>query len=264
MYHMASLLQMAKGLKQRRLDAARRRQRSARQLQNALLVQKRSSSGLDSVERKIESTKEELTDVSGVLGLKLAQKESLERLISNAKERLMHEHQAKEQTVQEFEFAQSEEEKQNAVSRLRTITERIEELGYEITERSIMLKKITNSINNVESEKSKISTRLQRQSKTKPVLKERFKNSLKESKEFKKQLNSSTRQAEIAANKLEKLKEKLSKVSKNKRKSSTKKAKRKASKAKPKVAKKAKRKASKAKPKVDKKAKRKASKAKRK
>ncbi len=211
---MASLLQMANRLKQKRLEAARKRQRNARQLQNALLVQKRSSSGLQQVERKIETTKEELNDVSGVLGTKLAQKESLERLIVNAEERLGREHEAKEQAVQEFESAQSEDEKHNALYRLRTITERIEELGSELTERRRMHKKITNSINNIESEKSKISTRLQRQAKTKPVLKEKFTSSLKEAKQFKKQLDSSTKQAQLTGNKLEKLKAKLAKPKK--------------------------------------------------
>ena len=66
-----------------------------------------------SLQRRIESSREQLVDVSSVLTQRLAQQESLQRLIVAAEERLNQEKEAKEQTQQELEYATSEEEKQH-------------------------------------------------------------------------------------------------------------------------------------------------------
>ena len=111
---MGSLVRLASKLEKKKQEVSKIRRKSQRELDKVKSVHRRSASGLKTIERHIESAREELTDVSGVLTQKLAQKESIERLVAAAEDRLNREKEAKEQAEQDLEFADSPEEKQNA------------------------------------------------------------------------------------------------------------------------------------------------------
>jgi len=158
------------------------KRRGERELKKVQSQYRRSTSGLKSVERRIETAKEHLTDVSGVLTQKLAQQESIQRLVAAAEERLNREKEAKEQVEQEIDFAESDEEKQNSEFRLRSISNRILELVTEIKERNKTRKKLTDYIEEYSKSTSKISSQIQKQAHNKPTLKKLIQTSQKASK----------------------------------------------------------------------------------
>ena len=115
---MGSLTKLATKLEQRKKQVSQLKRKSERELKKAQLIHRKSASGLASVEKKLETAREELSDVSDVLTQKLAQQESIQRLIKAAEERLSRDKEAKDQVEQEIEFAESPEEKQIAQWRL--------------------------------------------------------------------------------------------------------------------------------------------------
>ncbi len=169
---MTSLEKLVIQLRQKKQDATKIRQKTEEQLKSARTSEKRSLSGLQIVDKKIESERETSEDVSTVLTQKTSQLESIGRLISMAEERLAKEKETIEQIEQEIEFADNPEEKQNTEARLRSLNNHIEELISEIKIRQKTADKISNDIANYSNIQSKISSTIQKQTKSKPVLRE--------------------------------------------------------------------------------------------
>ncbi|MFB5615891.1 MAG: hypothetical protein ACE5RS_01955, partial [Nitrosopumilus sp.] len=122
---LASLEKLVIQLRQKKQEATKLRKQAEEQVKEFRSAEKRSASGLQSLDKKIESEKEESSDVSTVLTRKNSQLESIGRLIAAAEERLTREKEVLEQTEQEIEFADNPTEKQNAEARLRSINDRI-------------------------------------------------------------------------------------------------------------------------------------------
>ena len=150
---MGSLVKLATKLEKKKQEVSKIKRKSLRELEKVKSIQRKSASGLKTIERHIESAKEQLSDVSGVLTQKLAQKESIERLIAAAQEKLTRENEAKEQAEQDYEFADSPEEKQSAEYRLKAIADRIDELKEEIKQRNKTARKISAEIDDFSSYK---------------------------------------------------------------------------------------------------------------
>ena len=129
---MVSLARKAVLLQQRKQEAAKLRRKGERDFQKTQSLANRSVSGLVSLQRRIDSSKEQLEDVSGVLTQRMAQQDSIQRLIANAQENLRRENEEKEQAEQEVSFSDSDEEKHQAEARLRIINERIDELVQQV------------------------------------------------------------------------------------------------------------------------------------
>ncbi len=125
---MGSLVRLAEKLEEKKSEVGKLKRKTERELKKSKFLQRSSVSGLSSIERKIDWGRENLSDVSGILTQKLAQQESIQRLLLSAEERLNREKEAKQQTEQEIEFAESTEEKQSAQARLRSILNRIDEI----------------------------------------------------------------------------------------------------------------------------------------
>ena len=219
---LASLEKLVIKLRQKKQQATTLRKKSERQLQQVRSVERRSSSGLNSIDRKIESEKEDATDVSGILNQKTSQLESIERLVVAAHERLNREKEALSDAEQKLEFASNIEEKQYAQSQLNTIHDRIQELEFEIKNRDKTAKKIAEDVAKYNEIKSKISTKIQKQSKSKPSLRETMSASHKAAEKFVKDLEQKTRVEESAAKALEKVHSNLQILLAKKRKSSKK------------------------------------------
>jgi hypothetical protein len=169
---LASLEKLIVQLRQKKQEAVKLRQKTEDQLKSARTSEKRSLSGLQTVDKKIESEREASSDVSTVLTQKTSQLESIGRLVTMAEERLAKEKEIIEKTEQEIEFADNPEEKQNAEARLRSLHGHVEELVSEIKNRQKTANKISNDIENYSNVQSKISSTIQKQTKSKPTLRE--------------------------------------------------------------------------------------------
>jgi len=97
-----SIVRLAEKLQEKKSQVAKLKRKTERELKKSKLLQKVSVSGLASIERKIDWGRENLSDVSGILTQKLAQQESIQRLLITAEERLNREKDAKQQTEQEI------------------------------------------------------------------------------------------------------------------------------------------------------------------
>ena len=169
---MASLEKLVIQLRQKKQEASKLRQKAENQVKEFRSAEKRSVSVLHTIDRKIEFEREESGDVSTVLLRKNAQLESIGRLIATAEDRLSKEKEAIEQAEQEIEFADSPLEKQNAETRLRSLSAHVDELVEEIKSRQKTAKKITGDVTNFSDIKSKIVSKIQKQTKSKPSLRE--------------------------------------------------------------------------------------------
>jgi len=169
---LTSLEKQVVQLRQKKNETTNLRKKAEKQLKDTRIIERRSSSGLISVDRKIESEREDVSDVSSVLIRKISQLESIERLVIAAEERLSREKELIEQTEQEIEFSENPEEKQNAEARLRSLNDRIQELIFEIKSRQKTGKKISDDIDKFSDIKSHITSKIQKQFKSKPSLRE--------------------------------------------------------------------------------------------
>jgi len=263
-----ALVRLAEKLEEKKSQAVKLKRKTERELKKSKLLQKVSVSGLASIERKIDWGRENLSDVTGILTQKLAQQESIQRLLSTAEERLNREKEAKQQTEEEIEFSDSIGEKESAQARLHSILDRINEATFEIKQRKKMTKKVVDTIEEFKKSKSKISNKIHKEIQEKPELQKLIKKSKKSSVRLAKQFVSKTTQEENTKKYLKKVKLKLEEFKAKKRKFAAKRAalKRKlaAQRKKRKTSKKPKRKTSRVKRKTSKKPKRKSSRVKRK
>ena len=133
---MVSVTRVLKVSQTAKIDASRRRRQTERKLKESLSLSRRSTSGLGSLQRRLESFHENTAQVTNLLNQRLAQRDSVGRLKTAAEERLNQEKDAKTSAEQELEFADSAEEKTSARSRLDVIIERISELQAEIRQRA--------------------------------------------------------------------------------------------------------------------------------
>ncbi len=169
---LASLEKLVIQLRQKKQEATKLRQKAENQVKQLRSAEKRSSSGLQTIDKKIESEREESTDVSNVLLRKNAQLESIGRLIVTAEDRLATEKEAIDQIEREIEFADSPIEKENAEARLNSLNKHVGELVEEIKRRQKTAKKILDDVTNFSDIQSKIVSKIQKQTKSKPSLRE--------------------------------------------------------------------------------------------
>ena len=214
---LASLENLIRTLRKKKQEATNLRKKTEKQLQEVRSLEQRSSSGLHSIDKKIESEREDATGISDILNQKMAQLESIERLVASAKERIIRDKETLSQTEQEVEFTQNPEEKQNVESRLTSLNDHIGELEYEIKNREKTAKKIAEDIARYNEIKSKISSKIQQQSKSKPPLREKLHSSHKDAQKFAKALEQKTRAEAAAAKSLEAISSKLKELLTKKR-----------------------------------------------
>jgi len=154
---LASFEKLVLKLRQRKQDVSKLRLKAEKQLKESRSIERRSSSGLVFLDKKIESEKEDSSEVSNILTQKNSQLESIHRLVTAAEERLNREKEALTDTEQEIEFAENLEEKQSAETRLNSIKSNIGELEFEIKSRQKTAKKIAEEVATNTEIKSKIN-----------------------------------------------------------------------------------------------------------
>ncbi len=222
---LASLVRQTVLLQSRKQEAAKLRRKSEKEFLQAKSLANRSVSGLVSLQRRIDFSKEQLENVSGILTQRVAQQESIQRLIANAQENLRRENEAKEQAEQEVDFAELDEEKHQAIARLRIITERIDELVDEIKQRSKTVKKISQGIEDYKKSSTKLANKIQKQTHSKPDLQKLIKTGRKTTIRLAKQIERKAKQEESAKLNLSKISKKLSELVSKRRNMSAKKKK---------------------------------------
>ncbi len=136
-------------LRQRKQDVSKLRLKAEKQLKASRSIERRSSSGLVFLDKKIESEKEDSSEVSNILTQKNSQLESIHRLVTAAEERLNREKEALTDIEQEMEFAENLEEKQSAETRLNSIKSNIGELEFEIKSRKKTAKKLPKKLQQI-------------------------------------------------------------------------------------------------------------------
>ena len=214
---MVTLEKLVSDLRKKKQEATKLKNKSEKKLQEYRSLERRSSAGLNTIEKKIESQKEDAFDLSETLTQKNAQIESIERLISAAKERLGIDKDAINQTEQELEFTDNPEEKVYAESRLRSLKDHVEELESEIKNRVKTAKKIADEIAQFSDIKSKINSKIQKQAHSKPPLREKMVSSHKEAAKLEKELEQRIKAEKLATNALEKAVKRLDEYLKKKK-----------------------------------------------
>lgn len=206
---MASLSRVADKLKQEKLEASKLRRQNERMLNKAKSLNRKSSSGLHSLERRLEGTREKLGDINTEFNQILARKESLERLIKAAHERLKIEADTKEQAEIDLENADSDYAKQMAAERVAQIADKIQELKSEIKQRESAAQKLVDVIEDHKKSKIHTSSQIHKQTQTKPTLVTLIKKSKTSSEKFQKKLETAAKRETSIAKNLEKITEKL-------------------------------------------------------
>lgn len=224
MNSLASLDKLAKQLKQQKLEASKLRRRSENQLKQVVSVARKSSSGLNSLSKRLEGSKEKLGEINAEFNQILARRESLERLVKTAHERLTREMEAKDQAEIDVANAESDEAKQSASDRVTQIAEKIAELESEIKQRESAAQKLVDVIEDYKKSKTQTSHQIQKQVKTKPTLITLIKKSQIDSEKLKRQVESAAKKESAVSKTLAAVTEKLEKILARKRKAAARKA----------------------------------------
>ncbi len=205
---LASLSRLARSYTNKKLEAAKRKRQSQRQLRKALSLKRRSSSGLSSLGRSKEATLSKKGQVSQQLNQYLSQKDSIERLKAAAEDRLAQEKTAKEQAQQDIEYTGTED-KAKALDRLKTINGKIAALNSEIKQRNAAQERLVKLIADTTKQKSRLDSKLRQQGRSKPQLLEQLKSSTRTAERLSSAVESQTRQVAQATRNLVKITQKL-------------------------------------------------------
>jgi chromosome segregation ATPase len=220
---LASLEKLVLKLRQKKQETSKLRSKAEKQLKDLRSIERRSSSGLVSLDKKIELEQEDSSDVSDLLIQKTSQLESIQRLVTAAEEYLNREKEELLEAEQQLEFAENHEEKKNAEFRVKSIKTHIEDLEFEIKSRQKTAKKITGQVEINAEIKSKITSKIKKQSQSKPSLRDSMISSHKDAKKFENKLEKSLRAETTAKKSLGKAVEKLKVLQEKMRKAAAKK-----------------------------------------
>jgi hypothetical protein len=221
---LTSLAKLAQKLKQAKSDAAKQRRLQEKMLKEAVSLARRSSSGLSSVEHRLEGSKAKLGEINAEFNHVMARKESLERLASAAQERLTQEIAAKDQAETDLQNAETEGAKQIAAERLEQIIQKIDELEEEAKQRHAAAEKLVNVIEGFKKSKTQTSHQIQKQTKSKPILLNQIKTSTVDSERLKKRVSTAVKKEQNVSKILDAVSKKLAEQLARKRRIAAKKA----------------------------------------
>ena len=213
---MVGLVTTAKKLTQQKLELGKIRRSSEKEFKKAKSISRKYSSSLTSLEKRVNSSREQAEDLGQILSQKIAQIESVQRLKNTAIEKLGLETQNKEQLEGESEFANTEEEKSSIASRLSMIHSTIAEIKNEIKQRTSMEKKLQQSIDEYNKSKSRVSSKIKKNLESKPTLVKLVKNSKNKVETTAKKFISSQSRENSTKNRLIKISSELSEIMKKK------------------------------------------------
>ena len=148
-----SLTSAAKKLTAKKQEISKIRRSSEKEFQKAKAVSRKYTSSLNSLQRRVVTSRQQIEDITQLLNQKMSQLESIQRLKKSAQERLDTEIQNKEQLENEVGFSNTDDEKQNILSRISVVNGVIDDIKNEIKQRTPMEKKLTQIIDEINSSK---------------------------------------------------------------------------------------------------------------
>jgi len=166
---MTSLTKKLTVLKQRKSSTKKNRTKTSETLRLAKLLYKKSVSGTNSIQHKIDNFRSELEDISTVLQQKFAQRDSITSLIEQAENRLSSEKEKYDEIKEEVSFASGEAKKQLEFT-INTVSTEIEDLHSQLKSRKKTLEKVIQSIQEYDTKKSKLNKQIKRTLESKPQL----------------------------------------------------------------------------------------------
>ncbi len=193
-------------------------------LKKAVSLARRSSSGLSSVEHRLEDSKVKLGEINAEFSHVLARKESLERLASAAQEHLTKEIAAKDQAETDLQNAETEGAKQIAAERIEQIIQKITELEEEAKQRQAAADKLVKVIEGFKKSKTQTSHQIQKQTKLKPVLLNQIKVSTVDSERLRKRVDTAVKKEQNVSKILDVVSKKLAEQMARKRRIAARKA----------------------------------------
>ena len=119
-------------------------------------MRRKSTSGINSIQRKVDSFRSELEDTTRSLEHYMAQKESIQRLKVAADERLAELKVERKNIERQISSAMAEA-KEQLIPTLNTISDQITELGSQLRNRNSTMKKIEDTISEHIAKKSKLN-----------------------------------------------------------------------------------------------------------
>ena len=137
---MNTLTKKIQQLDQKKSKASKLRRQTSQALKSAKSLRRKSTSGINSIQRKMDKIHSELDDTSTIIQQKLAQRDSIKRLKDGIEERLKQEKERKKQIEQEISSVTGEAKKQLEFT-LDTITDQVSELRKELNSRNLTAKK---------------------------------------------------------------------------------------------------------------------------
>lgn len=221
---LTSLVRLAENLKQQKQQASKLRRQTENKLKQAVSLGRRSTSGLSTVQKRLENSRERLGDINAEFNQILARKDSLERLIKTAQERITLESEAKDQAQIDLANTESDDARRAATERVSQIDEKISELESEIRQREDAVQKLASVIEKFKKTKMQTAQQIQKQTKSKPVLLTLIKKSKADSEKLKKQFEIASKKEDRASKNLSKINARLALLLAKKRKAAAKKA----------------------------------------
>ena len=166
---MKSISKRVLQLQQRKIRTSKVRNKTLRSLKTTKSLYRKSTSRINSIQRRVSKIRFQLDEISNILQHSLAQKESIQRLKINAEERLKQEKERKKQIEEELSSATSYAKDQLEFT-LDTISDQINEIRNEIRQRNSTAKKVQKIIEESNSKKSRLTGQIKMVLQSKPQL----------------------------------------------------------------------------------------------
>ena len=220
---MGSLIKFATMLEKKKIQTGASRRKDQRALLKVKKTLRRSSSGLHAIERNIQGAHESLTVITKSLSEYQAREDSVRSLIEITRERLEREEVTRKEAANNLKSENNEERRRSITWRINSLTDTIAHLQTEIKSRKKILKKISDEVNRISSEKLKLTTSIKKKRLVKPELARLVKSGKKYSATLTRKISSKSRQEDNAVHKIKKIKNRLEEISAKRRKASAKK-----------------------------------------
>jgi hypothetical protein len=186
---MTSLTKKLTVLKQRKSSTKKNYTKTSETLRLAKLLYKKSVSGTNSIQHKIDNFRSELEGISTVLQQNFAQRDSITSLIEQAENRLSSEKEKYDEIKEEVSFASGEAKKQLEFT-INTVSTEIEDLHSQLKSRKKTLEKVIQSIQEYDTKKSKLNKQIKKTLESKPRLMKAIQQSKKTVAELEKKIPS--------------------------------------------------------------------------
>jgi len=201
---LASLTKLALDFKQKKLSSSKLLKQTKKALDTAKSLHRKSTSGINSIQRRVDSFRSELERVTRDLEHYLAQKESIQRLKAAAEERLSDLKVEKKNIEQQISSATGEAKEQLALT-LDTTSEQITDLRSQLMNRNFTMKKIEKVIAEYSDKKSKLFGQIKNTLQSRPQLMDLIKSSDRDVSRLDSRLNSVIKQENAAQKNLSKV-----------------------------------------------------------